>query len=143
MTASKQEQYIELALDEEYYAIRIQDVQEIIRMQPITAIPGSPAHVKGVICLRGEVVSVIGLRELFGMPAKLPSKDTRIVMVKHAETFVGVIVDRIHKVTVYNSIQVPPQGKAGGPSGCLTGIGLGDDRMAGLLNTEQLWLTPS
>jgi len=140
MSAFKQEQYIELALDEEYYALRIQDVQEIIRMQPITAIPGSKSHVKGVICLRGEVVSVIGLRELFGMPEKLPSKDTRIVMVKQAGTLVGIIVDRIHKVAVYNSIQVPPPEMAGGHSSCLTGIGLGDNRMTGLLNVEQLWL---
>ena len=41
-------------------------VREIIKMMDITAVPQVPAHVKGVINLRGKVIPVIDLRLKFG-----------------------------------------------------------------------------
>ncbi|MFY9723970.1 MAG: chemotaxis protein CheW, partial [Bryobacteraceae bacterium] len=48
--------------------IRVLKVREIMGIQDITAVPHTPAHVKGVINLRGKVIPVVDLRLKFGLP---------------------------------------------------------------------------
>ena len=47
----------------EYYGISISYVNEIITMQPITAIPEVENYIKGLINLRGKIIPVIDVRE--------------------------------------------------------------------------------
>ncbi|MEH0021248.1 MAG: chemotaxis protein CheW [Desulfobacter sp.] len=60
--------YLTFSLGTEDYGIGIRNVEEIIGMIPVTAVPGTPGAVKGVVKLRGKVIPVINLRETFDMP---------------------------------------------------------------------------
>ena len=60
----------------------ISQVEEIIRLQPITKVPGAPDFVEGVINLRGRVIPVIDLRKRFHLPPREETKNTRIVVVE-------------------------------------------------------------
>jgi purine-binding chemotaxis protein CheW len=136
--AVQKEQYIEMAIGKENYAVKIEDIDEIIKLQAITDIPRSKEYDKGVINLRGKVVPVISLRSLFGMPDSEYSKSTRIVVVKHREESVGIIVDQVNKVTTYPDIQPPPD-RVGGVSGAyFTGIGLLDRQLVGILKLDEV-----
>ena len=55
-------------LGNEEYGIEIASVQEIIRATDITPVPGAPAHVRGVINLRGKIIPVVDLRTRFALP---------------------------------------------------------------------------
>src|SRR5690242_1314230 len=101
MQATGQEQYIAFSIANEQYAIRIQDIHEIIKMQDIAQIPNVMPYVKGVINLRGKIVPVISLRHFFHIPEEQYTKSTRIVVVRHLEDTVGIIVDRVNKVTAF------------------------------------------
>ncbi len=59
--------YLTFALGPEEYGLEILKVREIMGIMEITAVPQTPAHVKGVINLRGKVSPVIDLRAKFGM----------------------------------------------------------------------------
>jgi hypothetical protein len=48
MQVAEQEQYVEFGIEKEQYAIRIQDIHEIIKIQEITQILNVMPHVKGV-----------------------------------------------------------------------------------------------
>ncbi|UUZ90288.1 chemotaxis protein CheW [Paenibacillus sp. P25] len=111
---AEHEQYVEFGMGEEQYAIRIQDIHEIIRMQEITQIPSVRSYVKGIISLRGKIVPVISLRSVFRQEEKAYSKSTRIILVHHGEDPVGIIVDRVHKVIAFSNIQPPRNGGRGG-----------------------------
>lgn len=63
---SKEGKYLTFALAREEYGLEILKVREIIGYMNITAIPQTPAYVKGVINLRGQVIPVIDLRAKFG-----------------------------------------------------------------------------
>ncbi|WP_424765600.1 chemotaxis protein CheW [Paenibacillus sp. sgz302251] len=140
MQASKQEQYIEFGIESEQYAIRIQDIHEIIKMQDITQIPNVMPYVKGVINLRGRIVPVISLRNLFRLHEKEHTKASRIVVVHHQDDTVGIIVDRVNKVTTFTDIQ-PPSERVGGPDGnYFTGIGLTDSSLVGILKLDTVLL---
>src|SRR5438128_2603221 len=72
-------QVISFRLGGETFALDILEVQEIIREQRMTRVPGS-SNVNGVIHLRGKVLPVIALRERFGLAE--PPGSRRIVVVQ-------------------------------------------------------------
>jgi purine-binding chemotaxis protein CheW len=140
MQAVRSEQYIEFGIASERYAIRIEDIHEIIKMQNITQIPNVMPYVKGVINLRGKVVPVISLRNLFNFPEEEYTKATRIVVVNHNEDSVGIMVDRVNKVATLSDIQPPPE-RVGGISGShFTGIGITDSGLVAILKLDEILL---
>ncbi|GIQ69922.1 chemotaxis protein CheW [Xylanibacillus composti] len=134
------EQYVEFVVSEERYAVKISLIQEIIKMQDITAVPNVRPYIKGVINLRGKVVPVISLRKLFHMEEQEETKLSRIIVVNHREEAVGMLVDKVNKVTTFSDIQPPPD-RLGAVSGAyLVGIGMSAEGIAGILEMEQVLL---
>jgi len=94
--------YLTFTLAGEEYGIGILKIREIIGMMPITSVPQAPDFVKGVINLRGKVISVIDLRLRFGMPAMDYTERTCIIVVQidlQATTLnIGIVVDSVSEV---------------------------------------------
>jgi purine-binding chemotaxis protein CheW len=138
MQATEQEQYVEFGVENEHYAIRIEDIHEIIKIQEITQIPNVMPYVKGVINLRGKIVPVISLRNLFSLPEKEYTKTSRIVVVRHREDTVGIVVDSVNKVSTFSDIQPPPERVAGIDGNYFVGIGLTQSSLVGILKLDQV-----
>lgn len=106
--------YLTFALGEEEYGLPVLKVREIIKMMDVTSVPHVPAHVRGVINLRGKVIPVIDLRLKFGLPAMAASDQTCIVVVQvelgARRVMLGIIVDRVSEVlnVVTDEIERPP-----------------------------------
>ncbi|HSW58092.1 MAG TPA: chemotaxis protein CheW [Dehalococcoidales bacterium] len=96
--ATAEKQLVVFTLAEESYAVDINMVKEIIQMQPITRVPGTPPSVEGVINLRGSVIPIVDLRKRFQLKTIERNKDTRIVVVACKGSEVGVIVDSVAEV---------------------------------------------
>jgi purine-binding chemotaxis protein CheW len=94
----EEKQLVVFNLGEESYAIDISMVREIIQMQPITKVPGTPHSLEGVINLRGAVIPIVDLRKKFKLNRVNKDKDTRIVVVNCKGQDVGVIVDSVAEV---------------------------------------------
>lgn len=94
--------YLTFRLAEEDYGIPLHQVKEIIGMMPVTAVPQTPDHVKGVINLRGQVIPVSDLRLRFGMDMIAYNDRTCIIVVDirgaDSTTRMGVIVDAVSEV---------------------------------------------
>lgn len=94
--------YLTFQLGAEEFGIQVLQVREIMGVQEITAVPQTPAHVKGVINLRGKVVPVIDLRLKFGLPAADYTARTCIIVTQiNGESgliLMGVIVDGVSEV---------------------------------------------
>jgi purine-binding chemotaxis protein CheW len=61
------------------YGIDVTRVQEVVRPMHITPIPLAPDYVVGLINLRGQVTTAIGLRELFGLEESRPDQFMNVV----------------------------------------------------------------
>jgi purine-binding chemotaxis protein CheW len=96
--AVEKKQLVVFNLAEEAYAVDIAVVREIIQMQSITHVPGTPHSVEGVINLRGSVIPIVDLRKRFKLNGVDKDKDTRIVVVSCKGQDVGVIVDSVAEV---------------------------------------------
>ncbi|QHW34162.1 chemotaxis protein CheW [Paenibacillus rhizovicinus] len=130
--------YIEIELNEKPYALPLSETQEIIRLQPITEIPNARAYVCGVINLRGLIVPVVDLRERFHMPNPRTSNDMRIVIVKTEAEVVGLLVDRVVKVSSFGEILPPPSGTDAVERGLLAGVGRSNEDLVCLLDLNRL-----
>ncbi|MFD1176978.1 chemotaxis protein CheW [Paenibacillus puldeungensis] len=135
---SGREQYIQFDLGQEKYAIHISEVLEIIKMPEISSIPNAGVFVKGVISLREAVVPVISLSRVLGMEESSYTKLTRIVIVPYKEENIGVIVDRVDKVTTFSDIQPFPNHARGGYGVNLYALGLLDDTIVGILKLNHI-----
>lgn len=61
------------------YGIDVIRVQEVVRSMPMTPIPLAPEYVTGLINLRGQVATGIGLRQLFGLKDPPPDNFMNVV----------------------------------------------------------------
>ncbi|WP_238652895.1 chemotaxis protein CheW [Paenibacillus piscarius] len=138
MSSLQKEQYIELAVGAETCAIRIEEIHEIIKMLSITDIPFSRTEVKGVINLRGKVVCVMSLRNLLGMADEPYTRSTRIIVVNYREEFIGLIVDKVNKVTTYTEIHPPAGGQNRSREAVFHGMGQREEQLVGILKLEEI-----
>lgn len=92
-------QFIVIRVGDEQYGIDIKYVDNIIHMSSITRVPKAAPYVKGVINVRGEVITVLDIRIKMDLQEAEYTKDTRIVIVKNEQQgFVGLIVDAVKEV---------------------------------------------
>ncbi len=119
--------YLTVALGDEAYGIAVNRVREIIRLQKITPVPQMPAHVRGVINLRGRVIPVIDLRTRFGLSAT-DTERTCVVVVCVGEQGVnrhmGLVVDAVEEVANFaaSDIEETPEFGTKIAATCLIGM---------------------
>lgn len=80
-------------IGDEEYAVPVDQVGSIERLQSITRVPQTANFVKGIINLRGVVIPVIDLRLRFGMKETSHTESTRIIIIHLDQVEVGLIVD--------------------------------------------------
>lgn len=77
--AAECHQFSTFIVDNRIYGIDVIRVQEVVRSMPMTPIPLAPTYVRGLINLRGQVTTAIGIRELFEIKTKAPDQFINVV----------------------------------------------------------------
>ena len=91
-------------------AIDVANVREVVRWQPVTPLPKSPALIDGVIDLRGTLVPVVDLARALDESKVEPTTGTRIVVAETDGLVVGLTVDSAVEVLQVSatSMEDPP-----------------------------------
>ncbi len=91
-------------------AIDVANVREVVRWQPVTPLPKSPALIDGVIDLRGALVPVVDLGRALNERKVEPSSATRIVVAETDGLVIGLTVDSAIEVLQVRgaSLEDPP-----------------------------------
>ncbi len=95
---SELREFVTFRLNQEYYGINIQNVENIEKVLPITRIPHTIDYVKGVVNLRGIIVPVVDLRARFGLVKKANTDESRIIIVNLDDNKIGMLVDSSSEV---------------------------------------------
>jgi purine-binding chemotaxis protein CheW len=101
-------QYCTFFLDGHYFGIDVLKVQEIIRFQQMTRVPLAPAVVRGLINLRGQIVTGIDLRRRLGMKDRPADRLPVNVVVQTDDGAVSLLVDEIGDVVQVSEKQFEP-----------------------------------
>ncbi|MGE5507201.1 MAG: chemotaxis protein CheW [Chitinophagales bacterium] len=134
-------QVVVFRLADEDYGVPIEQVREINRLVPITAVPKAPASVLGVINLREQIIPVVSLRERFGFAREANDDATRIVVSEVGGQTVGFVVDSVNEVLRLGeeAIEPAPPSTAGVDSAFIKGIGRLGDRLIIMLDLERIF----
>ncbi len=103
---SEMKEFVTFRLNEEYYGININNVENIEKVLPITRVPYTTNYVKGVINLRGIIVPVVDLRARFGLEPKADSDESRIIIVNLEDLKIGMLVDSSSEVLQIESEEI-------------------------------------
>jgi len=104
-------------------ALPIADVRETLPVPPITRVFLVPGCLAGVFSLRGDIVPVIDLGILLGLPATAVGDDSKIVVVDHEAGVAGIVVDRLCDLrTVEQALDPPPASLAAEIAGLMLGV---------------------
>lgn len=140
MSSGIDNKFVIFKLDKEYYGIPIDKVISIEKIEKSTRVPNSPKHVKGVINLRGEVITLIDLRQKLNMELKETNNNSRIIIVSNDDIVAGLIVDSSSEVMEINkdNIDNPPSTTENDYLSFVYGIGKTADKLVILLELSKI-----
>ncbi len=128
---------LEFKIMGERYGMALGGIGEVLLLKGLTPVPCTPAHVLGIINIRGRILSVLDLCRLFGLPTRSPEEGDKIITIKNQTMEFGFLVQ-----TVVGTKSIPTQSlqvslpTINGPRGEYL-WGVTDDLMA-LLDWEKL-----
>lgn len=94
----KHEMWATFRLGSEIFALRVDEVQEVLMNQPLTPVPKAPAYLVGLLNLRGQIVPAIDVRRRLAFPPRDDAESTSLVVLRHAGDLYGLVVDEIGDV---------------------------------------------
>jgi purine-binding chemotaxis protein CheW len=98
--------YLSFFIEETLYGLPLTNVLEIINVQPIAKVPGTPAYVKGVINLRGGIVPLVDVRLKFGQMERAYDDQTNVIITVLNDITVGLVVDRVSNVVKAEQVDI-------------------------------------
>lgn len=96
--------YLTLRLSNEFLCLPIGEVYEISEIETVTAIPGTPPWLKGVVNLRGEIISVVDITSFLGLQSVSMTRQTRVIVVGGERYRTSLLADSVLEV-----LTIPPK----------------------------------
>lgn len=133
--------YLSFFIGNEVFGINLNNVTEIIGVQPITHLPEVPHYIKGIINLRGKVIPVIDMRLKFNKEP-IPYNDrTCVIVIEVEDLTVGLIVDSVSEVLSVEEGQIvppPEHSSMGNKNQYIFGIGVMENQVILMLDCDKL-----
>jgi purine-binding chemotaxis protein CheW len=106
---SDEKQFCTFYLGDRFFGVEVDRVQEVFRYQEMTQVPLAPSVVRGLINLRGQIITAIDLRRRLGMKEISNDQKPMNIVVKTDDDVVSLLVDRIGDVLeVGDEVLEPP-----------------------------------
>ncbi len=138
--AKNSSQFVGFYVDGQQYAIRIEQIREIVILTQVTQTPQVASYVEGVSNLRGEIIPIINLRRLLGLTLKPADSETRTMVVNVGDRTMGCTVDAVSQVIriPHESIQPAPDTLTTDGNRNIAGFAKLADQLVILLDIEAL-----
>ncbi len=96
---------------ESVYAVQITEIKEIIDYpKNILQLPGLPPYCKGMVNLRGEMVTIVDAREMYSCEKKAEGSPGKVLVFKKETLHFGLIVDSVEAIVSFSDdekIKIP------------------------------------
>lgn len=105
--ASTLTQYTTFLVNGQLYGVPVMRVREVVRPLPITGIPLSQPCIHGLINLRGQVVTAVGVHRLFGIGSPDPAQLMNVICEK-GSSLISLQADEIGDVLEMDPEELEP-----------------------------------
>lgn len=139
VTAELQE-YLCFRVGDEFYAISIMAIKEIIRPRDVTEVPRMPSFICGVISLRGVIIPVMDMRQRLSLHNSGSTGRERVIVLRLESGFCGILVDEVIQVARLGSadIEEPPAVLDGIDREFVRALGHFEGKLLIILNLETI-----
>ena len=126
-------------IGEQYFGIEVLKVQEVTNTPCIVPIPLAPQFVRGLINLRGQLATALGIRELFNETSAQPANEMTVVC-KADGNLISLMVDQIGDVIEVDdkNFEVTPETLPVGVKRYIKGIYKMDNVLLSVLDLEKI-----
>jgi purine-binding chemotaxis protein CheW len=133
------QQFCTFFINKQFFAVPVQQVQEVIRYQEMTCVPLVPPVIRGLINLRGQIVVAFDLRRRLGYPDRPEDQLPMNVVVRADGETVSFLVDEIGDVIEVEEdcAEQPPETLQGKARGLVRAVYKLRDRLMLVLDTER------
>ncbi len=133
-------QFSTFVADKLLFGVEVERVQEVIRYQEMTRVPLSPSVVKGLINLRGQIVTAVDLRCRLGLRERADNDLPMNVVIRHEDGAVSLLVDEIGDVLEVEeeAFELPPGTLAGEARELIRGVYKLKDALLIALDTDKM-----
>jgi purine-binding chemotaxis protein CheW len=132
-------QFCTFFLNELYFGVEVLRVQEVLRSQPMTHVPLAPPAVRGLINLRGQIVTALDLRARLELPERIDGEPSMNVVIRSEDGAVSLLVDEIGDVVEISDdmFERPPDSLQGTARELVRGVYKLKDRLLLVLDTDR------
>lgn len=136
----KTNEYAVFEVGEILCGLEIKAVREINRKLDITRVHLAPDEVRGVVNLRGQIVTVVDLRRKFCMPARDFDDRMRIIVVRADGEDIGLLADRVSDIVPASAerMEQPPPHMKHAIGRYISGVYKMDSRLVAILDIERI-----
>lgn len=140
MTMPEKSQFCTFYLDQLLFGAELQGVQEVIRCPEMTRIPKAPEIFRGLINLRGQIVTAIDLRRRLELKPMAEDATPMNVVVRCQDGTVSLLVDSIGDVVEVDqdSFEKPPENLSKAMRALIAGVHKLPNRLLHVLELEKL-----
>jgi len=131
-------QFVTFRIDELLFGIDVLKVREINRVLDITEVQHSPPHIRGLVNLRGQVVTIFDMGIRLGLKERAISEESHNIVLKREP--VGLLVDAIGDVvqTDQDNIEHAPANVSGIESDFMAGVVRQNNELILILSTDKI-----
>lgn len=123
--------HVRLRVAGEAYAVPIENVLEVVRLGEVTAVPGSPAELLGVLNLRGRLLAVADLAQILGLRRTAPA--ARMLVAESGDLSASFVIDEVSEV---GELDDPTEATE---SALLTGATLAGGDLIGIIDLDRVF----
>lgn len=95
-------------LDNALFGIDANQIQEVVQLKKLTLVYNAPLYVKGVMNLRGRVVTVIDLGEKLDLKPVSENDENRVLIVEWKQEYIGILVEGVNEVFQVEKATIKP-----------------------------------
>jgi purine-binding chemotaxis protein CheW len=132
------QQFATFFVDNLFFGVEVEKVQEVLRHQQMTRVPLAPPVVRGLINLRGQIVTAIDLRRRLELAEAPPDRLPMNVVIRASDGAVSLLVDEIDDVVEAGdeTFERPPDTLPGKARAMIRGVHKLEGHLMHVLDTE-------
>jgi len=103
--------FLSFKLHNEFFAVSINKVLEVLLEYKLVELPEAPRYIEGMLSFRGDIIPVINFKEKFNFPKSEDSENVIIVMeiiLDNNNIKFGAVVDRVKDVFPVSKTELKP-----------------------------------
>jgi len=105
--SGQNDKFVIFKLGNQHYGVNISEIKEIVKVSEITPIPYTCEYIKGLMNLRGEIITVVDIREKMRAGGEKGDKG-RIVILNRDDMQIGFLADQVVEVMEVKPDDIKP-----------------------------------